>query len=103
MNHHLVNIESFEIIGPFSLQIVFSDRKVQQIDFLPVLRGEIYGPLRSQDLFNQVRIDPEIKTIVWPNGADFDPALLYEWGEVKNELYERAQQWEASDKESFAS
>jgi hypothetical protein len=30
-------------------------------------------------LFNQVRIDPEVHTLVWPNGADFDPAMLHDW------------------------
>jgi Protein of unknown function (DUF2442) len=39
----------------------------------------LYGPLRDLELFNQVRIDPEAETLVWPDGADFDPATLHEW------------------------
>ena len=46
----------------------------QTIDFRPLLAGKLYGPLRDLELFNQVRIDPETETLVWPNGADFDPA-----------------------------
>lgn len=34
-------------------------------------------------LFNQVGIDPEVKTLVWLNGADFDPATLHDWPEHK--------------------
>jgi hypothetical protein len=33
-------------------------------------------------LFEQVKIDPEVHTLVWPNGADFDPATLHDWPEV---------------------
>jgi hypothetical protein len=43
------------------------------------LFGNLYGPLRDISLFNQVRIDPEVKTLDWPNGADFDPATLHDW------------------------
>ena len=44
-----------------------------------MLAGELYGALRDPELFSQVRVDPEVKTLVWPNGADFDPATLHDW------------------------
>lgn len=52
---------------------------------MPVLYGYYYGPLRDLELFNQVRLDPDIHTLVWPNGADFDPATLYNWNEGEGE------------------
>jgi hypothetical protein len=58
-----------------------------------VLAGELYSPLRNQALFAQVQIKPEVKTIVWPNGADFDPATLHDWPEHADTLAARAQQW----------
>jgi hypothetical protein len=45
------------------------------------------------DLFSQVRIDPEVHTLVWPNGADFDPATLHDWPVYERELRERAGRW----------
>jgi hypothetical protein len=45
------------------------------------LCGELYEPLRDADYFRQVMVDDEVGTIVWPNGADFDPDLLYTWDE----------------------
>ncbi|MBK7219210.1 MAG: DUF2442 domain-containing protein [Candidatus Promineofilum sp.] len=67
---------------------------MQTIDFEPVLHGYLYGPLRDPELFNQVRLDPEIHTLVWPNDADFDPATLYHWHDGEGaELAERAQRW----------
>jgi hypothetical protein len=61
--------------------VTFDDETAQVIDFRPVLAGRLFGPLADVDLFNQVRIDPEAHTLVWPNGADFDPATLHDWPE----------------------
>ena len=58
-------------VGPQTLWVKFDDKTEQTIDFEPVLAGELFGPLRELSLFNQVKIDPEVRTLVWPNGADF--------------------------------
>ncbi len=44
----------------------------ESIDFQSVLLGEMYEPLRQLSVFEQVKIHPEVHTLVWPNGADFD-------------------------------
>lgn len=80
-SHPIFNIIDFRIIGPYKLEVIFEDGKKQHIDFEPALNGYYYGPLRDLRLFNQVRLDPEINTLVWPNDADFDPATLYYWNE----------------------
>jgi hypothetical protein len=66
----------------------------QVINFEPVLAGGLYGPLRDLALFNQVQIDPEVHTLVWPNGADFDPATLHDWPNQAEALAKRARQWD---------
>ena len=53
----------------------------------------MFGPLRNLELFNQVDIDPEAQTLVWPNGADFDPATLHDWPEQIESLRALAQSW----------
>ena len=65
-----------------------------QMDPLPILAGELYGPLRDVELFNQVGIDQEVETLVWPNGADFDPATLHDWPAVEPGFRELARRWE---------
>jgi hypothetical protein len=79
MDHSIHKVMAFQIIGPYSLVVRFGDNTEQTIDFSSVLFGNLYGPLRDISLFNQVRIDPEVHTLVWPNGADFDPATLHDW------------------------
>jgi hypothetical protein len=53
----------------------------------------LFGPLRDLATFNAVRLDEEVGTLTWPNGADFDPATLHEWPEASKELAARAQTW----------
>ena len=74
---------------------LLDDRSEQVIDFRPVLSGELFGPLRDPALFCQVRLDPEVLTLVWPNGADFDPATLHDWPDQVKALQAMARRWEA--------
>jgi hypothetical protein len=93
MNHPIHRVRSFEIVAPYTLRVQFDDNTWQTIDFEPVLAGELYGPLSDPLLFKQVQIDPEVHTLVWPNGADFDPATLHDWPQYRQALTERAKKW----------
>ena len=95
MTHLLCRVREFQIVGAYTVRVVFDDATVQTIDLGPVLRGELYGPLRDQTLFNRVSLDAEIGTLVWPNGADFDPATLHEWPSCKAAFVEMASAWDA--------
>ena len=94
MRHPICRVHAFENVGPYVLRVHFDDGTEQTIDFEPVLWGELYRPLRDPAVFQQVRIDPEVHTLVWPNGADFDPATLHNWPEHAQALTERAARWE---------
>jgi len=96
MKHAIYRVSSFRIEGPYTLRVGFDDATEQVIDFQPVLAGELFGPLRDLAVFNQVRIDPEVNTLVWPNGADFDPATLHDWPAHADALAARAKQWNFS-------
>ena len=94
MSHPIRRIVSFEIAGEYTLRVRFEDGVERTIDFAPVLSGELFAPLRDANLFRQVRLDPEAHTLGWPNGADFDPATLYDWPRYAKEYAARAKQWE---------
>lgn len=93
MHHELYDVTGYSIVGPYTLRITFNDGTSKTIDFWPMLRGELYGPLRDRALFDRVRLDPEIGTLVWPNGADFDPATLHDWDVVGEAMIRMAQSW----------
>ena len=80
-------------MGPHTLSVTFTDGTEQRIDFEPVLHGMLFGALRDLVLFNRVTLDAEAGTLVWPNGADFDPATLHDWPQVQDELAARARAW----------
>ena len=94
MKHPIHRVQTFEIVAAYTLRVRFEDETEQTIDFRPMLAGELYGPLRELSLFNEVTIDPEVHTLVWPNGADFDPATLHDWPAYAAELRERSKRWE---------
>jgi hypothetical protein len=87
MKHSIYKVTSFEIAGPYTLTIRFDNGASRTIDFLPILAGSMYGPLIDLDLFAKVIIDPEIHTLVWPNGVDFDPETLHDWPDNSAAFY----------------
>jgi hypothetical protein len=93
MRHPIYRVTSFEQTGPFALRIQFDDGSSQTIDFEPILEGELYSPLRDPAEFARVKIDPEVYTLVWPSGADFDPTILHDWPEHQAAFRAAAQRW----------
>lgn len=93
MKKHIYRITAYKPAGGYRLMVSFDDGTRREIDFEPVLRGELFAPLRDPALFNAVRLDQEFGTLVWPNGADFDPATLHDWTECGPRLIELAAGW----------
>ena len=93
MEHKIYRVISFEPVRPYTLRVLFDDGSTQTIDFHPILSGEIFGALQDERLFNQVEVDPEVHTLVWPNGADFDPETLHNWPEYIDEMKKVADTW----------
>ena len=78
MTHAIHRVTSFENTGPHTVTVTFADGLKREINFLPVLKGELYGPLRDEEFFSKVKLDPDVHTLVWPNGADLAPEALYD-------------------------
>ena len=96
MSHAIRRIEHFEIVGPYTLKLRFADQSEQQIDFRPVLEGELFGPLQDLQVFNSVELDTAFGTLQWPNGADFDPETLHAWPQYCEALSAMARRWAQS-------
>jgi hypothetical protein len=96
MKHSIYRILSVEHIAPYSLRLRFDDGLSRTINLEPVLEGELFGPLRDPAIFAQVSLDPEVHTVVWPSGADFDPATLHDWPEHESAFRAAANRWRLS-------
>jgi len=94
MSHPIHRVTAFGIVAPYTLRVDFEDDTLQVIDFKPIMAGNFYGPLRDIHFFNQVKLDLEVHTLVWPNGADIDPATLHDWPRYQEALTQRAKTWE---------
>jgi len=66
-------------INDYELEISFSDGTVASLDFRKriVGRGGVFVSLENINVFAQVAVDRESGTLVWPNGVDFCPDVLY--------------------------
>ncbi|MDQ3248031.1 MAG: DUF2442 domain-containing protein [Chloroflexota bacterium] len=77
--NELHDVTHFEIVGDYTICVRFDDKTEQTINFEPILHGPMFGPLRDLALFNQVKLDCDAGTLVWPTGADIDPTVLHDW------------------------
>lgn len=78
MDEDLVRVKGVEVLNGFNVQLTFTDESKRVIDLDTYLSGPVFEPIRTdRKLFCAVRVDDEAGTIVWPNGADIDPDVLY--------------------------
>ncbi|MCX6050822.1 MAG: DUF2442 domain-containing protein [Chloroflexi bacterium] len=88
-NAELHDVKSFEFVGNYMIRIKFDDATERVIDFEPILYGPMFGPLRDLNLFNQVRLDQDLGTLIWPTEADIDPTVLHDWPQHVDAIIKR--------------
>jgi hypothetical protein len=74
----LIDVIEAQYVRDFIVWVKFEDGSEGEIDLSGELYGPVFEPLRDVDYFKLVRVDPELGTIAWPNGADLAPEFLYE-------------------------
>ena len=74
----LKDIVSASPLDGYRLSIRYEDGVEGIVDLGAIIgfRG-VFAPLKDPAYFSQVRVDPELGTVSWPNGADLDPDVLY--------------------------
>jgi hypothetical protein len=74
----LMDVVQVEALEPYRLRLRFADGFVGEVDVARLVRFEgVFEALMAPEAFAAVRVDPELGTIVWPNGADLDAAVLH--------------------------
>lgn len=76
--HKLVPVTGVEVIGDHRLRLTFKDGTVGDVSFTDREWRGVSEPLADPAFFAQVRVDPEARTVAWPNGYDMAPERLYE-------------------------
>ncbi len=72
-------IKSVRYLQDYWLELGFTDGVKAKMDFAPQVldRGGVFAPFQDMNFFRQVAVDEEAGTLVWPNGVDLDPDVLY--------------------------
>ena len=65
------------IIKDYTVELVFDDLKKGTVDLRKYLGKGIFKALLDKKKFRRMKVDAELGTICWPNGADIAPDTLY--------------------------
>lgn len=72
----MIHVKSAKHVSDFILWVAFDDGTSGNVDLSGVLNGSVFQPLKDVNIFSKVSVDPELETVVWPNGADLAPEFL---------------------------
>jgi Protein of unknown function (DUF2442) len=74
----LKDVVEVRAVGDHRLRLSFEDGAEGEIDVATIVSFEgVFAPLRDPKAFAAGKVDRELGTVRWPNGADLDPDVLY--------------------------
>lgn len=74
----IIHVTKVKVVGEYSLELMFDNGVRKRVNLRRELYGPIFEPLRDPAYFAKAYIDPDSRTVTWPNGADFAPDFLYQ-------------------------
>ncbi len=74
----IIHVTKVEVVGPYSLDLTFDNGIRKRVNLARELYGEVFQPLRDPAYFAQAYLDPDSRTVTWPNGADLAPDFLFQ-------------------------
>jgi hypothetical protein len=75
----MIDIAAVQPYPTRQLELTFADGLKGTVDLDEIIQHYtgVFAPLLDENYFSQVRLNAELGTIVWPNGADLCPDVLY--------------------------
>ena len=75
----LIDVTKAQPLPARRLDLTFEDglHAVVDMDSIVGTYCGVFAALLDDHFFQQVKVDPELGTVVWPNGADICPDVLY--------------------------
>lgn len=75
--HYITDVEYDD---EYRLRLCFEDERWYLVDLKDHLDGVVFEPLKDISEFKTAKLDADIDTVVWRNGADMSPDFLYKIG-----------------------
>ncbi|MDR7120201.1 DUF2442 domain-containing protein [Rheinheimera soli] len=72
----MLHIKSAKYVADYKIWVAFDDGTSGEVDLDGELNGPVFEPLKEIAVFRKLSVDPELETVVWPNGADLAPEFL---------------------------
>ncbi len=72
----MLHVDSLRVLPHFRLWLRFNDGVEGIVDLSAEMTGPMFTALRDPAQFATVRLDPELRSVAWPNGADLAPEFL---------------------------
>lgn len=72
----LPRVQEAKYVSGYVVWLRFNDGTEGEVDLTADLHGEVFQPLKDPKFFSSFQVHPELRTLVWPNGADFAPEFL---------------------------
>jgi hypothetical protein len=73
----MLRIAQVRPLNPWQVQLDLTDGSSRHVDLAPLMVGPIFDAIKADvAMWRAVSVDPDLGTIIWPNGADLDPDVL---------------------------
>lgn len=72
----MIFVKSVKYLIDYKIFVTFDDGSAGEVDLQGLLSGPVFEPLKDKSYFSRLMVDPELETVVWPNGADLAPEFL---------------------------
>ncbi len=74
----ILHVSDARYVRDFIVWLRFNDGTEGEVDLKDELYGEVFESLQDVTQFRLFRLDSELNTIAWSNGADLAPEFLQE-------------------------
>jgi len=74
----ILHVKEAKYLHDYVIWLRFNDGAEGMVDLKDELHGEVFEPLKQVERFKSFKVDPDLETIVWDNGADLAPEFLYD-------------------------
>ena len=89
-----IYVTEAKYLHDYEVELKFNDGKKGIVNLENELYGTMFEPLKDKKVFASVKLDKDLDTITWENGADLAPEFLY-YESFKNDktLAKQFQEW----------